>query len=78
MCTPSNRILYKVYTWDRNLNESKQINTWSAEIKSILCEHNLAYIFDQNHIIPLKQTIMKLKTSMYEKQQQILKIECES
>ena len=72
LCTPSNRLLYRIYVWDRNLNESKQINTWSAEIKSILYEHNLAQIFDQNQIFPLKQTIMKLKTSMYEKQQQIL------
>ena len=39
-----------------------QNNTWSAEIKSILTEHNLAHIFEQQLIFPLKQTIMKLKT----------------
>ena len=78
MCTPSNRLLYKVYMWDRNLNESKQINTWSAEIKSILNEHNLAHIFEQQQIFPLKQTIIKLKTSMFEKQHKILETECKN
>ena len=78
MCTPSNRLLFKVYTWDRNLNETGEIDTWSAEIKSILHEHNMSHIFEQQQIFPAKATIMQLKNSMLKKQQQFLKTECEN
>ena len=33
--------MYRVYIWDRKLNENEGINTWSGEVKSILNEHNL-------------------------------------
>ena len=78
MCTPSNSLLYKIYVWDRNLNESKQINTWSSEIKTICYEHNMAHVFDQQQIFPTKSTIKQLKSSMYKMQQQLLKTECEN
>merc|ERR1711942_400707 len=61
MCTPSNRLLYKIYVWDRNLNESNQINTWSSEVKSILNQHNLTYIFENQQIFSIKDIIYKLK-----------------
>ena len=78
MCTPSNRLLYKVYIWDRNLAETKNISTWSTEIKSILYEHNMAHVFDNQQIFPTKATILELKGSMHKKQQQTLKTECEN
>ena len=78
MCTPSNRLLYKIYVWDRNLNESNQINTWSSEVKSILNQHNLTYIFENQQIFSIKDIIYKLKTSMREKQQDLIKTECEN
>jgi len=78
MCTPSNRLLYRIYVWDRNLAESGQIITWSSEVKSILYQHNLAKIFDDEQIFPTKEITLKLKTSMYEMQQQIIKNECKN
>ena len=38
----------------------------------------MPYVFDQQQIFSTKSTIMQLKTSMYKKQQQLLKTECES
>ena len=38
----------------------------------------MGYIFDQQQIFPEKQTILRIKSLMYEKQNQLVKDECES
>ena len=76
MCTSSDRLLYRIYVWDRKLAESGQIVTWSSEVQSILNQHNLAKIFDDQQIFQSKEIAVKLKTSMYELQQQLLRNEC--
>ena len=78
MNTPSNRLMYRVYIWDRKLNENEGINTWSGEVKSILNEHNLGDIFEKQQMFPSKTTIAQLRSSMYKKQLELVKIECES
>ena len=78
MNTPSNRLVYKVYTWDRKLSETNEMNTWSTEIKSILYDNNLGYIFDNQHIFHVKPIIDQLKTSMHKTQQQIFRTECQN
>ena len=78
MCTRSNRLMYKIYIWDRKLNESHQIVTWSSEVKSILHQHNLAYIFENQQIFSNKEITSQLKSSMREKQQELLKTECQN
>ena len=76
MCTPSNRLMYRIYAWDRNLNESQKINTWSSEVKSILNENGLNFVFENQQIFSSKKIVSELKLSMIKKQQEILKIEC--
>ena len=78
MCTSSDRLLYRIYVWDRKLAESGQIVTWSSEVQSILSQHNLAKIFDDQQIFQSKEIATKLKTSMYELQQQIVRNECQN
>ena len=56
MHTSGDRLMYRVFMWDRHLNESEQIKTWSHEIKSILYENNLNYIFDQQQLFPIKES----------------------
>ena len=56
MRTSGDRIMYRVFMWDRHLNESEQIKTWSHEIKSILYENNLNHIFDQQQLFPIKES----------------------
>ena len=38
--TPKHRLMYRVFMWDRHLNSSGEISTWSNEIKTILYENN--------------------------------------
>ena len=78
MRTSGDRIMYRVFMWDRHLNESEQIKTWSHEIKSILYENNLNYIFDQQQLFPIKDIVTQLKASFYSKQKQLVQAECES
>ena len=63
MKKPNNRLLKKIYLWDKYLNESEQIMSWSGEIKSILYENNL------NHVVfPVKSVVKQLEESFYKKQ----------
>ena len=61
MCTPSNRLMYRIYVWDRNLNETHEMNTWSSEVKSILHDNGLNYIFENQHIFNSKEIVSKLE-----------------
>merc|ERR1712105_289793 len=63
---------------DRNLNETHAINTWSSEVKSILHENGLNYIFENQHIFNSKEIVSRLKLLMTKKQQEIIKFECEN
>ena len=78
MCTPSYRLMYRVFMWDRKLNETGIITSWSSEVKSILYENNLNHIYDMQQIFPVKCTISDLKLSLGKKQQEFLKSKCES
>jgi hypothetical protein len=78
MRTPSHWLMYRVFKWDRYLNDSAQISTWSSEIKSVLYENNLNHVYDVQQIFPVKDIVAKLKLSLISKQQQLVKIECES
>ena len=77
MNTPSNRLIYKVYIWDRKLNEINTINTWSKEVKTILNENNLGFIYENQQVFSTKNIIEQLKSSMLTKQRQMFKTECE-
>ena len=76
LCTQSNRLLYKVYVWDRKLNENGLVKSWSNEVKLILNEHSLEHIFNSNEIFPLRSTVAQLRDSMLKKQRLKLKEEC--
>ena len=76
MCTPSNRLMYQVYKWDRKLNDQGLIKTWTSEIRSILHDHSLDHIYDQEQIFPLRAITSLLKKSMLQKQRISLKTEC--
>ena len=53
----SHRLMYMVFMWDRKLNETGIITSWSSEVKSILYENNLNHIYDMQQIFPVKCTI---------------------
>ena len=78
MRTPKHRLMYRVFMWDRHLNSSGEISTWSNEIKTILYENNLNQLYDSQQIFPAKNVVTQLRSSMLLSQQNIIKNECES
>ena len=54
-----NRLIKKVFLWDKHLNDSGRVSTWSSEIKDILIRNNMAHIYDQG-MFPLQYTIKNL------------------
>ena len=38
--TENDRLMKKIYSWNKYVNETEQITTWLGEIKSILYENN--------------------------------------
>ena len=76
--TAHNRLLFKVYQWDRNLFETRGLRNWSYEVNDILVNNNLGHIFNSSQIFPVKATAELLKKSMQVKQQEIVQTECET
>ena len=76
--TPKHRLLYRVFAWDCQLNNSGQLKTWSSEIKSILSENHLGHLYEQQQIFSVPEIVSKLKISMFKKQKVNLKNECET
>ena len=74
--TPSNRLMRKVYSWDKHLNESNQIKSWSSEVKSILYSNSLAHVYDAQQIFPIKDIVKQLSKSLKNMQQIRVEIEC--
>ena len=72
----NNRLIKKVYNWDYNLNETKKVETWSAEVASILYENALGNLFRSQQQFNTRQISDQLKECMLKKQQEAIKTEC--
>ena len=78
MKMPNNRLMKKVYIWDKYLNESKQILSWSSEVKSVLFDSSLTQVYDGQQIFPVKSIIKQIKAEMLKNQRLILENECKA
>ena len=56
------RLTKIVFKWDKSLNDSGEVSTWCAELKTILRECNMEHVFDQCQSLPTKSLIKTLKT----------------
>ena len=74
--TDNTRLMKKIYLWDKYLNETEQITTWSSEIKSILYENNLNQVYDSQQIFQVKIIVKQLEESLFKKQQIIVENVC--
>ena len=74
--TPEHRLMKRVYNWDKILNESQQISSWSSEIKYILYDNNLSHVYDSQLMFPVKSTIKQLEESLFKNQLEIVENEC--
>ena len=68
MKTADHRLMKKVYNWDKKLNEGQHIFSWSNEIKSILYQNNLNYVYDNQLMFPVKPIVKQLEESLYKVQ----------
>ena len=66
--TPDHRLMKKVYIWDKKLNESQQLFSWTNEIKSILYNCNLNHVYDAQLMFPVKTIVKQLEESLYKMQ----------
>ena len=72
-----NRLTRKIFNWDRQLNESNTVSSWSNEVKSIFSECNMNSFYDNINPFAVKCTITKMHEISLSKQQNYLKAECE-
>ena len=66
--TPNNRLMKRIYIWDKYLNESEQISSWSGEIKSILYANNLNVVYDSQQVFAVKHIVKQLEETLFRKQ----------
>ena len=71
------RLTKKVYKWDRLLNDSNAVFSWSNEVKATFYSCGLNAIFDNNTPFQLKLTIDTIKSKFISDQLEYLKHECE-
>ena len=69
------RLIKKVYLWDKQLNNSGVINTWSSEVKDILQRNGQISIYVQE-IFNKKPIIKSLTDSLFAKDQSNWKSAC--
>ena len=62
------RLMKRVFLWDKGLNDSGQIFTWSSELNDILVRNNLPHVYNQNNF-SVKNVIYSLKESLFRKDQ---------
>ena len=72
----NNRITKKVLNWDKYLNESSIIKTWSSDMKNIFSECDLTSIFESDAVFNKIQVISNMRTILHQQQQKLLEQEC--
>ena len=73
----SDRLTRQVYSWDRSLNDSNVVSSWSNEVKSIFYRCKLNTTYDSNNPFPLKCTLETMKKNFKIEQADYLRSECE-
>ena len=74
--TPDNRLIKRAYFWDKYLNESSQVTSWTNEVKSILYECSLNQIYDAQQVFCVKNIVKQLKDTLFKKQVREVENEC--
>ena len=71
------RLTKQVYQWDRLLNDSNTVSSWSSEVKNIFYSCNLNSTFDANRPFSLQCILKSMKSTLKLEQAEYLKNECE-
>ena len=75
---PENRLTRRVINWDICLSKHVTFETWSKEVKQILSEADLSYLYHNYCSFSLKPVIDIIKNQMLLKQQENLHISSQS
>ena len=72
-----NRLTKKIFLWDKHLNDTGRVSTWSSEVKDILYRNNMDNLYDQL-TFPKKDVVSDLKKSLIEKDQRKWQSKCQT
>ena len=70
------RLTKRIMLWDRRLNSSGTVSSWSNEIKLILDQCNLSSVYSSNHSFHLKTVIESISNKFKQDQCNFLRTEC--
>ena len=70
------RLTKRIMLWDRRLNSSGTVSSWSNEIKLILDQCNLSSAYSSNHSFHLKTVIESISNKFKQDQCNFLRTEC--
>ena len=73
----NNRLTKKVYLWDKSLNDSNIVSSWSSEVKNVFYSCDLNSTYDDNRPFSLKCTLDTMKQKLKLEQADYLRNECE-
>ena len=73
----NSRLTKQVYMWDRSVNDSNLVSSWSSEVKNILYSCNLNSTYDANRPFSLQCILTSIKQKRKTDQAEYLKSECE-
>jgi hypothetical protein len=73
----NSRLTKQVYLWDRSLNDSNTISSWSSEVKHVFYSCNLNSTYDANRPFSLQCILKSMKLKLKSEQAEYLKNECE-
>ena len=71
------RLTKIVMLWDKKLNDSENINTWSSEVHEIFTETNMQSIYTDNVCFDKKDILSKMSYFYMQKQKLDLEAECQ-
>ena len=71
------RLTKQIYMWDRSINDSNTISSWSSEVKNIFYSCNLNSTYDANRPFSLQCILTTMKQKLKTDQAEYLKNECE-
>ena len=76
ICMDSDRLTKQIFVWDKTLNDSGLVSTWTSEIKSIFQECNLNLLYETSCPFELKYVVANIIDKFKSYQNDFLSNEC--
>ena len=76
ICMDNDRLTKQIFVWDKTLNDSGLVSTWTSEIKSIFQECNLNLLYETSCPFELKYVVANISDKFKSFQNNFLSNEC--